>query len=79
MHAITLVLVLNVFAFGCAGPGASSTSHNIESQQQACLSLAGVDADTHSASPSCRSEPQFLERVTNALGGFAAAMRDPNQ
>jgi len=79
MHAITLVLLLIVFAFGCASPGTSSSSHTIEPQQQACLSLAGVDADTRSASLSCRSEPQFLERVTNALGGFAAVMRDPNQ
>ena len=79
MRAMTLGLLLIMLTFGCVGPGTSSSSQPIEPQQQACLSLAGVDASTESASLSCRSEPQFLERVTNALGGFAAAMRDPNQ
>ncbi|MDH5669409.1 MAG: hypothetical protein OEY86_15500 [Nitrospira sp.] len=79
MPASTLALLLIVLTFGCASPGTSSSSHTVEPQQQACLSLADVDADTESASLVCRSEPQFLERVTNALGGFAAAMRDPNQ
>ena len=78
MRSIALAFLLILYTLGCAGPGTSSKNHGIESQTHTCLSLSSMGMET-AASPSCRPEPPLLEKVGNALGGFAAAMRDPNQ
>ena len=79
MRSLTLLFLLIFFTLGCTGPGTTTTSHKLQSQPQACLSLSPFNGDTSQTSLPCRSEPRLLERVGNALGGFASAMRDPNQ
>lgn len=74
----TLAILLISYTLGCAGPETSSKNHGIESETQACLSPSPME-EVSAASPSCRSESPLLEKVSNALGGFAAAMRDPTQ
>jgi len=79
MRAITASAILLIFyTFGCAGPDLSSKNHGIESEAQACQSPSPME-ETSEASPSCRPESPLLQKVSNALGGFAAAMRDPTQ
>lgn len=75
---ISLAILLIFYTLGCAGPEMPSKNHRLESASLACLSSSPMES-IDGASPSCRPEPPLLEKVSNALGGFAAAMRDPNQ
>ena len=79
MRLIPLLLMPLLLSFGCAGPDTASRNHDLESRTQACLSLHHMAKNADETSNPCRSQPPLLERVGNALGGFAAAMRDPNQ
>jgi len=79
IHTLTsLVILLIFYALGGAGLEMHSKRHRLELANLACLSsspMEGVDG----VSPSCRPEPPLLEKLSNALGRFAAAMRDPHQ
>lgn len=79
MRLITLTVMPLLLSLGCAGPEASVTEKHMELRQNACSPQQQAVKAFNQPSEPCRRHHVWLEQVGAALGGFATAVRIPDQ
>ncbi len=79
MRLITLTLMPLLFSLGCAAPEASMTKKPMELRENACSPQQQAVKASNQPSEPCRRHLVWLEQVGAALGGFATAVRIPDQ